>query len=530
MRAASTAHPSEVTATHARTALVRLAIALFATLMLLAVWRPSFVHAQTKPVVASKTQVSSSDTATTTHVVKAGESLWAIAERYYGTGYQWQELARRNALVTTRPKVLLVGMKLRVPASVPAALPMASAGATVPAIARTPAVNPTTAAPVAANPAGAPAATSSLAAQTADKADAAATSVPAPAASTRGTPVASVSATPTRRVASAKPAPAPTGAAPGSPTVAVAPAAAKSSNAAAAITANASRMTPPMRAETLLTRQTTRIGLVERSELAAARGSDESTVFLRRVPEASEVDAQARAASRGDAPKPRRGEYEAAPFSVDVSTLAKGGALLRRIGAASAGSRAEPQRMMLVDEVEIAAPAGVSLSVGDRLVSVQLTPELSKGVRVAIPTGVVRVTRVEAGKPVVAVVQSQSGGMMQGQPLFMVEGAAAPLSARATSAVSDDISTSVRWTDASESIPTLQSFVLLDAGASKGVQAGDEFELRTAPTAGGGAGGERIARARIVRVAGNESAAIIVKQERADIGVGVAARRVARVP
>ncbi len=518
MRAAPTAHPSEVPATHARTALIRLALALFATVLLLTVWRPAVVHAQSKPLSASKTPAAGADTATTTHLVTAGETLWSLAERYYGSGYQWQELARRNALVTTRAKVLLVGMKLRVPAAVPSAVPSVSAETAVPAIARTPAVSPSSARPEPAS-----AGISSLAAQTADKTDEA----PSAAAPSRSKPSGAASAKPISRGVSAAPVLKPS--APRSSSVGRV-AAAVSAPERSGATANSSRMSPPVRAETLLTRQTTRIGLVEPADLAAARGGDASTVFLRRVPEAAEVEAQARAASRAEAPAPRRGEYESAPFSVDAATIAKGGMLLRRVGAPTGGSPVDPQHMTLFDEVEIRAPAGMSLAVGDRLVSVQLPPEQSRDLRVAVPSGVVRVTRAVAGMPVVGVVQSQSGGMIQGQSLFVVQGNAAPLSAQATAVAPDDIPTTVRWIDPIESLPTLQSFVLLGAGTAQGVQAGDEFELRTAPRVGGGAGGERIARARVVRVGGSESTAIIVKQERAEIAVGVAARRVARVP
>ena len=112
MRAAPQAHPSEVPASTARQALVRLLIALAATVALLALWTPKVVHAQTSATAASQV----ADSSTTIHVVKAGESLWLIAERYYGDGHQWQEVARRNSLSTSQDKVLVVGMKLRVPA------------------------------------------------------------------------------------------------------------------------------------------------------------------------------------------------------------------------------------------------------------------------------------------------------------------------------------------------------------------------------------------------------------------------------
>ena len=105
MRAAAQAHPSEVPASTARQALGRLLIALVATLALLALWTPKVVHAQTSATAASQV----ADSSTTIHVVKAGESLWLIAERYYGDGHQWEEVARRIRSRLVRPRCCLSG-------------------------------------------------------------------------------------------------------------------------------------------------------------------------------------------------------------------------------------------------------------------------------------------------------------------------------------------------------------------------------------------------------------------------------------
>jgi nucleoid-associated protein YgaU len=48
-----------------------------------------------------------------THTVQAGEHLWMIAETYYGSGYNWVDIARENKLVN--PNRLLVGQELIIP-------------------------------------------------------------------------------------------------------------------------------------------------------------------------------------------------------------------------------------------------------------------------------------------------------------------------------------------------------------------------------------------------------------------------------
>lgn len=47
------------------------------------------------------------------HTVANGEHLWGIAEKYYGSGYNWVDIAKANNLVN--PNRLLVGQTLTLP-------------------------------------------------------------------------------------------------------------------------------------------------------------------------------------------------------------------------------------------------------------------------------------------------------------------------------------------------------------------------------------------------------------------------------
>src|SRR3989344_5856272 len=49
----------------------------------------------------------------TTHTVVAGEHLWQIAEKYYGSGYNWTDIAEANKL--TNPDQIEAGQTLEVP-------------------------------------------------------------------------------------------------------------------------------------------------------------------------------------------------------------------------------------------------------------------------------------------------------------------------------------------------------------------------------------------------------------------------------
>jgi len=53
----------------------------------------------------------------TTYKVQKGDHLWAIAEKYYGSGYNWTDIAAENKL--KKPDVIMEGTELTLP-SVPA--------------------------------------------------------------------------------------------------------------------------------------------------------------------------------------------------------------------------------------------------------------------------------------------------------------------------------------------------------------------------------------------------------------------------
>lgn len=49
----------------------------------------------------------------TFHIVQAGDTLWAVAERYYDSGYNWVDIASANEL--TNPGQINAGQELLIP-------------------------------------------------------------------------------------------------------------------------------------------------------------------------------------------------------------------------------------------------------------------------------------------------------------------------------------------------------------------------------------------------------------------------------
>jgi len=64
--------------------------------------------------IAERDQVEKMGELPVIHTVNAGEHLWFIAEKYYGSGYNWVDIAKENEL--SRPDYITVGEKLVIPA------------------------------------------------------------------------------------------------------------------------------------------------------------------------------------------------------------------------------------------------------------------------------------------------------------------------------------------------------------------------------------------------------------------------------
>lgn len=99
---------------------------LLGALVVLAVGLLVFNYFRGQGVETTTTDTASEGQVTlpSSHIVSEGEHLWAIAERYYQSGYNWVDIAEANNL--TNANVLLVGQELTIP-DVPARTPTVDA-------------------------------------------------------------------------------------------------------------------------------------------------------------------------------------------------------------------------------------------------------------------------------------------------------------------------------------------------------------------------------------------------------------------
>ncbi len=49
------------------------------------------------------------------HTVRKKDTLWSIAEQYYGTGKRWREILQANPKLDPDPRKLPAGVKIRIP-------------------------------------------------------------------------------------------------------------------------------------------------------------------------------------------------------------------------------------------------------------------------------------------------------------------------------------------------------------------------------------------------------------------------------
>jgi hypothetical protein len=271
-----------------------------------------------------------------------------------------------------------------------------------------------------------------------------------------------------------------------------------------------------------------RTGLVQQEDQLQARDtSDALTVFHRDLPDAAEAERRTRAVLRPNTPTPRQAEFDAAPWIVPEASLAHTGRIIARVGSPVSNGNAYPQRAIKTDQVEIEAARNQRYKVGDVLVAVVATTTFADGQRLLLPTGVIAVVKAEPGAPALGLVRRQSGRIEQGQmlvPALADRGAWVTTQKLAT----PDVSTTVKWLDDHEVLPTLQSFLVLAAGAAQGLKAGDEVALYRA--AAKGTAEHVTATVRVVRVERDHAAAIITRQYDTDVTVGMVARRYAKVP
>ena len=210
-------------------------------------------------------------------------------------------------------------------------------------------------------------------------------------------------------------------------------------------------------------------------------------------------------------------EGVSAPFVADEANLDRGGHCVSvgPTGAAEAGG------VLLHGTLEVQLPAGAAVDTAARWLLVRRGPELAGLGIVAIPTGVVRLTRTDGA--VNAEVVAQFDAMSCNDVLLPAVTPPAARRGATLTSVKDGPTGRVVWVPSGSMLPTLQHTLLLDMGAAAGVRVGDRVTIY-------GPNESIVASADIIRADPRSSTAIVVRQSLGSLTTGLLVRVTEKLP
>jgi hypothetical protein len=273
-------------------------------------------------------------------------------------------------------------------------------------------------------------------------------------------------------------------------------------------------------------------------QVSAPANPSSATVFSRSAAGAQGAATTTSMISRGpllaEMPTVRVGEVMTAPY-VDREGGPRGfGQILKSGDLPGITEMSDRQEFHAYDRVFIAPPAGDVAPEGVRYLTYRLGPVLDHQGQVVIPTGVIEVTAAPRnGLAAVAAVVQVFNEVQATDRLIRIDTAGTSSTVR-PHAVVDGPSTKITWISGEPVLPSIQSYIVLDASSQQGVRMGDEFLIYLPRERGdeGQLGDPEIAigRAQVVRSTPFGVTAVVLGQEQPAIKQGMHARVSARMP
>lgn len=257
-----------------------------------------------------------------------------------------------------------------------------------------------------------------------------------------------------------------------------------------------------------------------------------TTIFANRVRASAPVASLGGGAGEGPSRVVRPGEFYAAPWLEKKGGPVGMGRLVASSEMAGIAQAGERGRLQSQERAYITLPTGVQAKPGDQFIAVGFGPVLDDGRQVVIPTAVLQVEKTSASEATTVRVIAHFEDVMIGQGVVPAERFDVPVDVR-PGAVADGVVTKIISVPARSVLPSLQRYVILEAGQAKGVKVGDQYTLirpREKMESGVVLPEHQIARVQVVRVTAQGSSAIIVDQIEPVIREGVLARLTAKMP
>jgi LysM domain len=229
------------------------------------------------------------------------------------------------------------------------------------------------------------------------------------------------------------------------------------------------------------------------------------------------------------------GEYVRAPYVTKAGASTGVGRILESGELDPNGEIASTSVFQPYDKVLVTLSGDTAAKVGDRYVVVSLSDALPGLGQIVVPTGVVELQqRPKGGAAGVATVVQLFGQMHPDQLLVPLDTSNVWTTKR-PGPVEDGLWASIKWIEGSPTLPTMQSYAVLDLTAAEGVKPGDEFQVfrrrQTSATEGQADDPEiPIGRAKAIKVTPFGTTALITAQEQPAINVGMMVRVSAKMP
>ncbi len=261
----------------------------------------------------------------------------------------------------------------------------------------------------------------------------------------------------------------------------------------------------------------------------AERGALESGLFQRRS--RLNPDQASLAAYQTRPPKSlSASEFYSSGFLTEGRSLPFG-KLIGPVTPKEIGATRMPESAQIFSKILVDPPSGGAYQIGDSLLIVSLARDVGGYGRVAVPTGMARVTTID-GERNIAEVVGVYGDIRAGQRILLVEPFPDPGVVRPV-AVEDGIRARFLASRDNQIMKGPLDVIFLDQGRQDGVALGDIYELHATPANRGGVESnvdEELATVRVVHVGDRSATARVVSVKAPDIAEGTPARQIAKLP
>jgi hypothetical protein len=269
------------------------------------------------------------------------------------------------------------------------------------------------------------------------------------------------------------------------------------------------------------------------ADTTAAVAAPTQSIFRRAEPPVARAETRTSSVAPAAAPSVRVGEYLSAPF-VERAGGPVGAGRIVGSGEVPGIPLTEERRLLQIRErIFVVPPAGSSASPGDRYVAFARSRAIPDVGQVLVPTGVVVIDRAEPGQAAEGRIIANYGEMFIAQQLVPLE-VNVPDSLAQLRAVENGAESRVVWISGGDpALPTIQNYVVIDAGLTRGLREGDQVSfIRPKRTTDDGVvlPESEIGIARVVRVSPTAATAIILRQTYPAIALGTLARVTAKLP